>query len=159
MRAVLLSLAIALGACHPPAPPVTRVPAGASLLDASGARFEVLAKYHGQPVVLDFWASWCKECKASVPTVVRMADAFKAQGLVVVGVNVGEEPAIASAAATALGIDYPIALDPEMTFSDRMGASELPLVVVIDRDGGIVHRARTVDEATLAAVRAQLATP
>ncbi|MCE9572182.1 MAG: TlpA family protein disulfide reductase [Deltaproteobacteria bacterium] len=159
MRAVLLSLALALGACHPPAPPVTRVPAGASLLDASGARFEVLAKYRGQPVVLDFWASWCKECKTSVPTVSRLADAFTPQGVVVLGVNVGDDAATAARSAAELGIRYPIALDPELEFATRMGASQLPLVVVVGRDGTIVHRARAVDEATLAAVRAQLAAP
>ncbi len=157
MRRVVL--AVLLGACHPAPPPVTRVPAGAALLDAAGARFELLATYRGQPVVLDFWASWCKECKTSVPTVNRLADAFGSQGVVVLGVNVGDDVATAAASAAELGIRYPIALDPELEFATRMGASQLPLVVVIGRDGVIVHRARVVDEATLAAVRATLAAP
>jgi thiol-disulfide isomerase/thioredoxin len=160
MRAIcMLALVIGamLGGCHPAPPAVTRVPDGVALHDATGARFAFGAKYQGQPVVLDFWASWCKECKENAPAVARLADAFQGQGLVVLGVDVGEDAATATAAAAALGITYPIALDPELEFAGAMGASQLPLLVVIGRDGGIVHRSRAVDEAMLAAVRAQLA--
>lgn len=118
---------------------------------------DLAARYRGQVVVLDFWASWCKECKDSVPAVSRLALTFARDGLVVVGVNAGDEVAEVPGFARELGIDYPVTLDPDLALSDRLGAARLPALLVIDRHGTIVHRARRVDPATIAVVRRLLA--
>ena len=112
-----------------------------------------LDQYKGKVLVLDFWAGWCAECKRTVPQVQRLANAFAAEGLVVVGVNAGEQASVASAHARDLGISYPIALDPELELSDRLGAGSLPMLLVVDRDGTIVHRAKHVDQQTLGVIR------
>ena len=121
--------------------------------DPDGTVVVVAERYRGQVVVLDFWAGWCEACVASIPRVRRLAAAFVERGLVVVGVNGSERPEVALQAARDYGIDYPIVLDPQFTFATQLGASGLPQLLVIDRDGTIVHRAREVDEATLAVVR------
>jgi thiol-disulfide isomerase/thioredoxin len=155
VRAALVLAVIA--ACTPAghvAPPPPTMPATARLVDAvDGTTFAPAERWHGQVVVVDFWASWCKGCKQSVPRVSRLAQAFAANGLVVVGVNVGDKPEAARAAAAALSIAYPIALDPDFVVADQLGASQLPMVLVIDRAGAIVHRSREVDPDTLAIVR------
>jgi thiol-disulfide isomerase/thioredoxin len=112
-----------------------------------------LDAYRGRVLVLDFWAGWCAECRRTVPQIQRLATAFAPDGLAVVGVNAGEEASVAKASARTLGIDYPIELDPELALSDRLGAGSLPLLLVVDRDGTIVHRARHVDRETLAVIR------
>jgi thiol-disulfide isomerase/thioredoxin len=137
-------LLVACGAAPRPAAP-TQLPANAEL-DA----------YRGRVIVLDFWAGWCAECKRTVPQVQRLANAFAAEGLVVVGVNAGEQAAVATAHARDFGISYPIALDPELELSDRLGAGSLPMLLVIDRDGTIVHRAKHVDPQTLGVIRGLL---
>lgn len=114
---------------------------------------DLAARYHGQVVVLDFWASWCKECKTSVPAVSRLALTFARDGLVVVGVNAGDQPAEVPGFARELGIDYPVENDPDLALSDRLGAASLPALLVVDRNGTIVHRARRVDPETIAVVR------
>lgn len=90
------------------------------------------------------------------PQIARLHDAYAREGLVVVGVNAGEAEADARKSAAALGIDYDIALDPELQLSDSVGATALPTLLVVDRDGKIVHRARHVDEDTLAIIRSLL---
>jgi thiol-disulfide isomerase/thioredoxin len=154
-----LAAAVALAGCPPraAAPPAPTVPADARLYDAGGAAFAPTERWRGRVVVLDFWASWCAECKRSVPRVRRLAAAFAADGLIVVGVNAGDDEAAARAAATELAISYPIAYDPELELADRLGATQLPMVLVVDRAGAIVHRARHVDAETLAVVRRLLA--
>lgn len=155
MRAAVVAVLVV--ACTPAghvAPPPPAMPATARLVDpAAGTTFAPAERWHGQVVVVDFWASWCQGCKQSVPRVRRLAEAFAADGLVVVGVNVGDKPAAARAAAAELAIGYPIALDPDFAVADQLGASQLPMVLVIDRDGSIVHRSREVDPDTLAVVR------
>jgi thiol-disulfide isomerase/thioredoxin len=161
MRSVALLAAIAGFACvpRPAGPAAPTLPATARLLDPGGAAFAPAERWRGQVVVVDFWASWCAECKRSVPRVNRLASAFAGDGLLVVGVNAGDAEPKARAAAAELEITYPIALDPELELADQLGANQLPMVLVIDRDGAIVHRARQVDAETLAVVRRLLARP
>ena len=47
-----------------------------------------LARYRGQVIVVDFWASWCKPCRESIPWLNQMRARHGARGLVVLGVNV-----------------------------------------------------------------------
>ena len=151
--------AIALAACSAPAKPaLQQLPADAKLVDGN-ATFVAMERYRGRVVVLDFWAGWCAECKRTVPQVQRLAAAFANDGLLVVGVNAGEKHDEAVRYAKELGIDYPIALDPELELSDQLGGGRLPLLVVLDRDGTIVHRAKKVDEETLRVVRKLLHSP
>jgi len=139
---------------------LTQLPADATLVDRETAKpFVAAERYHGRVVVLDFWAGWCAECKRSVPQVQRLAAAFSREGLVVVGVNAGDTTADVGTYARELGIDYPIALDPELSLSDALAGGKLPLLVVLDRDGKIVHRAKHVDAETLRVVRRLLHSP
>lgn len=156
MRALVV-LAAAAAACAPaPRPGVGLLPADGRLYDRDSSAFIAAERYKGKVVVLDFWAGWCGECKRTVPQVRRLADAFAADGLVVVGVNAGERAADVATYARDLGIDYPIALDPDLELSDRLGAGTLPALLVVDRDGTIVHRSKHVDAATLEAIRTLL---
>lgn len=161
-RAALLGLVLALGCGGPAAPPVAPgvpLPATATLADLDGTPFTPAARYRGQVVVLDFWAGWCDKCRAAIPAVKRLAAALGPEGLVVVGVNAGEAPDVARAAAAELALPYPVALDPRMALADQLGATDLPTLLVIDRTGVVTHRGREVDEAALAEIRRLLATP
>jgi cytochrome c biogenesis protein CcmG, thiol:disulfide interchange protein DsbE len=152
VKALLLLALVACGA--PQQPPAQQLPHDAKLIDRDTAEtFLAIERYRGRVVVLDFWAGWCAECKRTIPQVQRLAAAFASEGLIVVGVNAGEKRDDAALYAKELGIDYPIALDPDLVLSDRLGAGNLPLLVVVDRDGTIVHRAKTVDAQTLDVVR------
>lgn len=144
-RVVIFAFALALAGC-----------AARQTAQLSALPEDLRARYHGRVVVLDFWAGWCAQCRDTVPQLRRVAAAFAAQGLVVVGINAGEDAATARAAARELGITYPILLDENLELSDRLGASQLPALLVVDADGTIVHRARKVDAATLAAIRRSL---
>lgn len=159
MKSLAIVLALIAGCGAPQRPVAAQLPAEARLLDPDNAPFVAADRYRGKILVLDFWASWCDECKRSVPQVGRLAAAFAGDGLVVLGVNAGEAGAEATRSARELGIAYPIALDPELAFSDRLGASRLPVLLVVDRAGAIVHRTRRVDAETLSIIRALLAAP
>ena len=154
-RALLLGLVVAIAACTPAVrPSLQQLPHDGRLVDHdTSSSFVAADRYRGRVVVLDFWAGWCAECKRTIPQIQRLAAAFAAEGLLVIGVNAGERSADATAYARDFGIDYPIALDPQLEFSDRLGAGSLPMLLVVDRDGAVVHRSKHVDAKTLEVIR------
>ncbi|MFY9688703.1 MAG: TlpA disulfide reductase family protein [Candidatus Acidiferrales bacterium] len=51
----------------------------------------VIARYHGQPVLVTFWATWCGPCRDEYPMIVGLAKEYGPQGLVVIGVSLDED--------------------------------------------------------------------
>jgi thiol-disulfide isomerase/thioredoxin len=95
----------------------------------------------GKVVVLDFWATWCKPCRASFPKLAELYRAHRARGLEVVGV--AEEPAgpQISAFLRQTGASFPICTDPAGAAQQSpWQILELPTEVVIDRRGVVRHR-------------------
>jgi thiol-disulfide isomerase/thioredoxin len=61
-----------------------------SLIDLAGYR-QLLAKYKGKPLVVNFWATWCEPCRDEYPMIVELAKEFKPQGVSVIGVDMDDE--------------------------------------------------------------------
>ena len=75
------------------AAPHTGKAAGAAdplLVDLAGYR-QLLAKYKGKPLVVNFWATWCEPCRDEYPLIVDLAKEFKPQGVSVIGVDMDDE--------------------------------------------------------------------
>ena len=60
------------------------------LIDLAGYQ-QLLAKYRGKPLVVNFWATWCEPCRDEYPMMVDLAKQFKSQGVEVVGVDMDDE--------------------------------------------------------------------
>jgi thiol-disulfide isomerase/thioredoxin len=60
------------------------------LIDLAGYK-DVVAKYRGKGVLVEFWATWCEPCHNEYPLVVSLAKEYAPQGLVVVGVSLDED--------------------------------------------------------------------
>lgn len=109
-----------------------------ALRDDSGASVS-LAQYRGRVVVMNLWGTWCPPCRAEMPELQRLADAYAAHGITVIGVNQGESVESARAFARALAIRYPIWLDDHQQYGRAFTALGLPTTVVVGRDGVVVH--------------------
>jgi thiol-disulfide isomerase/thioredoxin len=153
-------LAASLAACRAqPAPAdrgVTR--AGAPLpgvalrqLDGQATLPEALA---GRAAVIDVFATWCGPCREGVPAMNALAHS----GLTVVGVDVGDPRGDVRRFVRETGLSYPVFLDEDFSFADRVGASRVPTILVVDRRGHVIHRSHGLDAATRAAVASLPAT-
>lgn len=98
-----------------------------------------LAKYRGQVVVMNLWASWCPPCRAEMPDLQRLSQAYGGRGLAIVGVNEGESPQRARAFADALHIAFPIWIDDQQQYGRVYAALGLPTTVIVGRDGKVVR--------------------
>jgi len=106
--------------------------------DTLDARELSLARLRGQVIIVNFWASWCLECRPEMPLFERLHRENAAQGLVVIGVNARETAQAAQRYAKELKLTFPLVLDPAGTINALYGVVGLPTTFVIGRDGRAV---------------------
>lgn len=94
-----------------------------------------LADFAGQPVVMNFWATWCAPCKAEMPELVKAYNERKESGLVILGVNEMETEERALQFAQEYDMEFPLLLDSRGELARIYLALGLPTTVFIDRDG------------------------
>ena len=105
---------------------------------ALDARALSLADLRGHVVVLNFWATWCLDCRSEMPVLERLHRRFVSQGLVVVGVNVREEREVVRRYAAELALGFPLVLDSNGAINTTFGVIGLPTTFVVGRDGRAV---------------------
>jgi thiol-disulfide isomerase/thioredoxin len=128
-----------------PMPPTTTASDGGALnaqtFTLLDNRQVKLSDYLGQVVVLDFWATYCPPCLEEAPHLDALQKRFGAQGLTVIGLNVGgpdDRPKIPEF-VERLKIKYTLGFpEPEMTNLYMGSDSRIPQTVVFDRTGRIV---------------------
>ena len=115
-----------------------------------------LSKYRGQVVIVDFWASWCKPCRQSIPWLNAMRARYGARGLVIVGVNVDAARGDADRFLRDVPVDFELVFDPAGDLARRYEVKGMPTSVVLDRNGNIAQRYLGFREAQTAAHESEL---
>ncbi len=122
-----------------------------------------LASLRGKVVLLNFWATWCLECRPEMPLFERLHREFVAQGLSVIGINAREGTVAIQRYAKELGLTFPLVLDPKGEINAAYGVIGLPTTFLIARDGRAVALAigprEWGDAAARAIIRALLDEP
>jgi len=98
-----------------------------------------LAALKGKPVLLDFWASWCGPCRKAMPDLEILNKEFKDQGLVILGVNTGEDRDVVEAFLKKSPLAYPAVLAGDSGILDAYHVTSYPTFVMIGRDGKVVE--------------------
>ncbi len=96
-----------------------------------------LAEFRGSVVYLDFWASWCAPCRQSFPWMQTMQDAYGAQGLRVIAVNVDQYRADAEQFLAKFHPKFDVRFDPQGEVAARFKIQGMPTGVIIDRHGAL----------------------
>jgi peroxiredoxin len=97
-----------------------------------------MTELRGRVIVVNFWASWCLECRPEMPMLERLHRDFAARGLAIIGINAREDKDAVGRYAAELGLTFPLVLDPGGTISALYGVIGLPTTFVIGRDGRAV---------------------
>lgn len=102
------------------------------------ARQLSLSELRGKVVLINFWASWCRECRPEMPVLQSLHRELAARGLVIVGINAREDARAVARYAEELGLTFPLVLDPAGKINDLYGVIGLPTTFVVARDGRAV---------------------
>ena len=111
---------------------------GFMLTDLDGKTWS-LAALKGQPVMLNFWASWCEPCRSEMPSLELLATRHERAGLVVLAVNYQEEASVIKRFLDLLPFSLPILLDRDGAATAAWTPRVFPTTVLIDRSGTPRH--------------------
>lgn len=94
----------------------------------------------GNYVLADFWASWCGPCRGEIPNLKAINDQYKAQGLVVLGVNVWDKKDKFEKAIQEEGMTWANMFTSDNTPTQLYGINGIPQIILFAPDGTIVAR-------------------
>jgi peroxiredoxin len=129
-------------AVAPPAVLKAGTPAPAFSLPRLGGGAPVtLAGFRGQPVVLNFFASWCPDCRAELAAMGTVARQESGR-VAVVGVDSNDTSAAAAARVLATAhATYPVGVDAHATVAGHYLLTALPVTYFLNARGRVVGAA------------------
>jgi cytochrome c biogenesis protein CcmG/thiol:disulfide interchange protein DsbE len=128
-----------------------------TLKDLSGRNIS-FSDYKGKVVLLEFWATWCPPCKASVPALVELNKKYEQKGFIVIGVSIDTDPDASEKVrqfTASYNINYPMLMANETT-SHTYNVISIPTSFLIGKDGKIVDIYRGYSEEFENKVSAQI---
>ena len=104
-------------------------------------KLQPIAQWKGKPMVIYFWATWCKPCVKEVPELIKLYDEYRGKDVVVLGIAVDNADKV-QAFMKERGVTYPVlvggneAIDLSKKLGNKVGG--LPFTVIVDKKGHVV---------------------
>lgn len=113
-----------------------------SATDIEGTRHQMSTWVGQQPVVINFWGTWCPPCRREIPELVRLYDEYKPKGVEIVSLAIRDTPAKVRMYSEQAGMDW-VMLIAEEDVAEEFGlGSAVPTTIFYDKDGN--ERARFI---------------
>lgn len=125
---------------EPPPPTVPETLPDVTLPDGTGTPRSLLS-WKGQPLIINFWATWCGPCREEIPLLNTLRRERAADKLEVIGIAIDEQQAVLKF-AKEIGIEYPVLMGEQEGYEAAekfgVGSLVLPFSVFVDGQGRIV---------------------
>jgi thiol-disulfide isomerase/thioredoxin len=149
LAACALGVAAAAGAGTPGEVPVGQRLRDATLQGLNGPP-RTLSSFRGRPLIINVWASWCGPCRAETASLERLAWGDAGSHFTVIGISTDDRPQAARAWLKQSNATLSHFIDERLLMEHMLGATHLPLTVLVDADGRVLEKivgAREWDDA------------
>lgn len=145
MRAARLAAAAWLLAAAPVAATAPgEIPVGSRLREAPlyglTLDYRRLSDFRGKPLVINVWASWCGPCRDEMASLDRLARRYNGRQFNIIGISTDDHADKAQAFVTGTGVSFDNYLDRSLLLETMLGASRIPLTVLVDAQGKVLRR-------------------
>jgi peroxiredoxin len=110
------------------------------LADIDGNQYR-LSDYRGQVVIVNFWATWCPPCRAEMPSMQRAWQQLEKEGILMLGINVGEDEDTIFQFTANYPVEFPLLMDQDSRVINQWPVRGLPTTFVMSPEGKITYRA------------------
>ena len=125
-------------------PPSTPTPAQGTQVGNLAPDFELqsldgqsvsLSDLQGKPVLLNFWATWCRPCVSEMPYLQEIHDEWAGKGLALLAVNIGDSSTKVKEFMQNHNLSLPVLLDTDQDVALEYNIRAIPTTFLIDKDG------------------------
>jgi len=137
-----LALVVALLGCALPAAAGERPNVANFVLeDLDGKKVSLGDLRANGPVVIDFWATWCKPCTRSMPHLDELGKKYAKDGLAVVAISIDDTRSLAKVKSYVQTHEYQfhVLLDSNQRVLRQLQGTGVPYVVVVSEDGQLLY--------------------
>ncbi len=101
-----------------------------------------LSSYRGRPLIINVWASWCGPCRAEAASLERLSWSEAGSPYVVIGISIDDDRNAALKWLRHSNATVSHYIDSRLTLEHMLGATTVPLTVLVDAGGRVVARFR-----------------
>jgi thiol-disulfide isomerase/thioredoxin len=94
-----------------------------------------LGSLRGNPVMLNFWATWCGPCRNEMPFIQEIYDKWQGEGLVILAINIKETSSKVQLFMHSNNLSFPVLFDTDGNVSAMYQIHGIPTTLFIDKDG------------------------
>jgi peroxiredoxin len=109
-----------------------------SLKDLQGEKVS-LSDLKGKVVLINFWASWCPQCRNELPGFQKIYEAHKDKGFSIIGIALDD---VTPSSVKQLKLTYPVVRADDKVGKDYGGIKGIPTSFLVGRNGRIVKKVR-----------------
>lgn len=106
-------------------------------LDGNSVR---LSYFKDKIVFLNFWTTWCPQCRYEMPSMQKLYMHFKDKDFAMVAINLNEPAAVVKKFLKDYKLTFTVLLDSINELGAPFGIRGIPTTYIIDRDGGIIGK-------------------
>lgn len=93
-----------------------------------------------QPVVVNFWGSWCPPCRKEIPDLVKLYDEYRPKGVEILGVAVKDTPQSVESFAKKNKMDWVMLMADDGVVSQFQPLRGVPTTIFLDKQGNEIGR-------------------
>jgi thiol-disulfide isomerase/thioredoxin len=120
------------------------IPIGGTLPDAVlqglNGPSQHLSAFRGRPLIINVWASWCGPCREEMASLERLAWRDRNQYFVIIGISTDDYPEQAHEYLKHANATISQFIDHDLQMENLLGATRLPLTVLVDANGRVLER-------------------